>query len=180
MGLTDGTPSEMVQIARDIYAFRGTLSTGDASTPEYVEINVRPNTDPVTVTDILILEGTELPRSIGATGRDRDLAAVQPLRVVSSGDTTTVRGDLGRLIVLSQAAPQTVTIAPESACALPIGATISVSRAASGTKTLAPGSGVTLTPASSGVTAGSSYTLAGLATLVKIASNTWLVAGELA
>jgi hypothetical protein len=91
---------------------------------------------------------------------------------------TLVLADSGRYIRHSNASPSTVTVPPNSSVAFPVGTQLHVRQAGAGQVTLVQGSGVTLVPPFGGTLA-----LAGqgaTVSLVKVATNTWDVLGQVA
>lgn len=86
---------------------------------------------------------------------------------------TPVLGDAGKLIVMTSASANTLTIPPNSSVGYPIGTTLPVASTGAGVTTIAAGSGVTLVAPD-----GARLTTAGRqAAPVKIATDTWLLAG---
>jgi C4-dicarboxylate-specific signal transduction histidine kinase len=87
---------------------------------------------------------------------------------------TFVLTDQGGLVTASNAAAQTYTVPPNASVAYAVGTQIGVLQIGAGQVTIAPGAGVTVTAYGSAtkiVGAG------GLAVLVKVATNTWWLAG---
>ena len=89
---------------------------------------------------------------------------------------TLVIGDKGKLITLSNGSAITLTIPPNSDVAFPIGTEITVTQLGAGQLTIAEGSGVTASAADDELKTRVQYSAA---VLTKIASDTWLVAGDL-
>lgn len=101
------------------------------------------------------------------------LRSSSPINAQSGTTYTTVAGDANKTIIISNAASNTVTIAPNSAAAIQVGDYVQVVQGGAGATTVAAGSGVTInTPGSLtiGVTNGS-------ITLLKTATNTWQAFG---
>lgn len=89
---------------------------------------------------------------------------------------TFVIGDAWKLVELTNASAITLTVPPNSSVAFPIGTQIHIAQGGAGQVTIAPGSGVTIKAYSSfnklaGQEAG--------ATLIKVASDTWRMVGNL-
>jgi len=100
---------------------------------------------------------------------------------VQTGTTyTTVLADNGKLVTQSNASAITTTIPPNSSVAYPVGAQINVVQIGVGQVTFAQGAGVTII--STGVTASAPKLRAqySTATAIQTATDTWLVAGDIA
>jgi len=94
-----------------------------------------------------------------------------------TGTTYTVAlTDFDKMVTLSNASAITVTVPPNSTVALPIGARITAYQGGAGQVTFAPGAGVTLR-SSPGLKIAFQY---GVAELMKIATDEWVVYGRLA
>ena len=89
---------------------------------------------------------------------------------------TLVLADHGKLVTSNNASAQTITVPPNSSVAYPVGAEITLTQLGAGQVTIAAGSGVTLYSADSELKTRVQYSTA---VLTKIASDTWLVAGDL-
>tara|TARA_R100000988_G_scaffold20511_1_gene10073 strand:- start:560 stop:1147 length:588 start_codon:yes stop_codon:yes gene_type:complete len=89
---------------------------------------------------------------------------------------TLVIGDQGKLITLSNGSAITLTIPPNSSVAFPIGTEITLTQLGAGQVTIAAGSGVTASAADAELKTRVQYSSA---VLTKIASDTWLIAGDL-
>lgn len=84
--------------------------------------------------------------------------------------------DLGKVVNMSNAAAQTLTVPPESSVAWPQGIQIQIRQAGGGQVTISPGTGVTIR------SRGNAFRLAGQyawATLIKTGTNTWDLVGDL-
>lgn len=89
---------------------------------------------------------------------------------------TLVLGDRGQLVKMNNASANTLTIPTNASVAFPIGTQIVVYQEGAGQTTLSPAGGVTLS------SRGSAFKLAGqnaVATLIKLAANTWVASGDL-
>lgn len=119
--------------------------------------------------------GTPTTKKIAALDAAGYFAAV----AVNSqtGSYTLVLTDQFKAIEVTSASSNNLTVPPNSSVAFPIGTVIEVAQLSTGTTTLVAGAGVTLN------SRGGLLNLAGqyaTATLRKRATNTWLVAGDLA
>jgi hypothetical protein len=85
--------------------------------------------------------------------------------------------DSGKLITLDNGSAITLTIPPSSSVAFDVGAQVLVEQLGAGVVTFAPGSGVTLLSYDSNLSLAGQY--AG-ATLIKLATDTWTIQGNLA
>lgn len=90
---------------------------------------------------------------------------------------TTVLADDGKLITCDNASPITVTIPPNGTVAYGIGTQINLMQLGAGQVTIAAGAGVTLRSAGSKLKTNGQYAVA---TCCKIATDTWVVIGNLA
>lgn len=89
---------------------------------------------------------------------------------------TTVLADDGKLITADNAASIALTIPPASSVAYGIGTQINIMQLGAGTVTITAGAGVTLRSAGSKLKTDAQYAVA---TCLKIASDTWVVVGNL-
>jgi hypothetical protein len=89
---------------------------------------------------------------------------------------TTVLADDGKLITADNASPIALTIPPNSSVAYGIGTQINIMQLGAGTVTITAGAGVTLRSAGSKLKTDAQYAVA---TCAKIASDTWVVVGNL-
>ena len=94
-----------------------------------------------------------------------------------TGTTYTLTlADQSRLVTSSNASAQTITVPPNSSVAFPTGSEVTIAQYGAGQVTIAAGSGVTLYAADSELKTRVQYSTA---ILTKIATDTWLVAGDL-
>ena len=89
---------------------------------------------------------------------------------------TTVLTDDGKLITCDNASSIALTIPPNSSVAYGIGTQINVMQLSTGTVTITAGAGVTLRSDGSKLKTNAQYAVA---TCLKIASDTWVVVGNL-
>ena len=89
---------------------------------------------------------------------------------------TTVLTDDGKLITCDNAASIALTIPPNSSVAYGIGTQINIMQLGAGTVTITAGAGVTLRSDGSKLKTNAQYAVA---TCVKIATDTWVVVGNL-
>ena len=87
-----------------------------------------------------------------------------------------VLSDDGKLITCDNAASIALTIVPNSSVAFGIGTQINIMQLGAGTVTITAGAGVTLRSAGSKLKTDAQYAVA---TCLKIASDTWVVVGNL-
>lgn len=109
----------------------------------------------------------------------QEFASSATLTVTSQSGTayTAVLADGGTYIRFTSASAVTFTIPPNSSVAFPTGTKISFEQAAAGTVTATAGAGVTIS------SRGSVFGTAGanaVATLVKVATDTWILSGDIA
>jgi hypothetical protein len=90
---------------------------------------------------------------------------------------TTVLADDGKLVTCDNASPIALTIPPNGTVAYGIGTQINIMQLGAGQVTITAGAGVTLRSAGSRLKTNSQYAVA---TCCKIATDTWVVIGNLA
>jgi hypothetical protein len=122
-----------------------------------------PPTAPADATQVLL--GT------GAYG----ILAVLAVDTQTGTTYTLVLGDGGKLVTLSNASAITMTVPPNSSVAFAVGTQIAVAQLGAGQVTVAPGSGVTISSRGAALKIAGQY---GMATLVKTATDTWLLSGD--
>jgi hypothetical protein len=89
---------------------------------------------------------------------------------------TLVLGDAGKVIEMGKATAQTLTVPPNSSVAFPVGTKVDVVQTGAGATTIAEGSGVTINSQDGNLKLTAQW--AG-ATLIKRATNTWVLIGNL-
>ena len=89
---------------------------------------------------------------------------------------TAVLTDDGKLVTMSNAGANTITIPPNSSVAYGIGTQINIAQLGAGQTTIAAGAGVTLNSAGTKLKLSAQYAVA---TCVKTDTNTWFVVGNL-
>jgi len=90
---------------------------------------------------------------------------------------TAVLADDGKLVTCDNAAAIALTIPPNSSVAFGIGTQINIMQLGAGQVTITAGAGVTLRSAATKVKTNGQYSVA---TCVKIATDTWVLVGNLA
>jgi hypothetical protein len=88
---------------------------------------------------------------------------------------TTVLADAGKLISITNAASQTVTIPPNSSVAYGVGDQINILALSTATTTIAAGAGVTLNSNGAKLVLNGQFAVA---TCLKTDTNTWVVVGN--
>ena len=95
-----------------------------------------------------------------------------------SGTTyTLVLSDAGKLVTLDNGSAITLTVPPNSSVAFEVGATIALAQLGAGTVSVAEGSGVTVSSLDGNTDLSGQYATA---SLVKTATDSWLLVGALA
>ncbi len=106
-----------------------------------------------------------------------DLALSMVALNAQAGTTyTLVLADDGKLVTCDNAAAITLTVPPNSSVAFGIGTQINIMQLGAGVVTITAGAGVTLRSQGSKLKTNGQYSLA---TCCKIASDTWVVVGNL-
>ena len=109
--------------------------------------------------------------------QQNSLATAQIALNAQTGTTyTAVLGDDGDLVTLDNAAAIALTIPPNSSVAFGIGTQINIMQLGAGQVTITAGAGVTLRSAGSKLKTNGQYAVA---TCAKIATDTWVVVGNL-
>lgn len=108
-------------------------------------------------------------------------AALYPVNYVATNaqtgtSYTLVLSDATKSVTMNNAASNTLTIPPSSSVNFPIGTQIVIAQLGAGQTTIAAGAGVTLRSYNNQLKLIGQY---GVASCLKIASDTWLVAGNL-
>ena len=107
---------------------------------------------------------------------DAVATAMIAINAQTGASYTTVLADDGKLITVSNASANTLTIPPNSSVAYGIGTQINIAQLGAGQTTITAGAGVTLNSAGSKLKLGAQYAVA---TCVKTDTNTWFVVGNL-
>ena len=139
-------------------AFADPSASGDAATKSYADAR-------------------ETAAKSYADGLAATLAPKSATVSTKTSSYTLALTDALTLVQVNSSSNLTVTVPPNSSVAFPTGTQILVSRLGSGTVTIAAGSGVTLQAAGSELALRVQYSVAGL---LKTATNTWAVFGDLA
>jgi hypothetical protein len=111
-------------------------------------------------------------------GIDLSLYALNRINVVAAktASGTFALGDANSLVPINSSSPTTYTVPPDSAVAFEIGAQFIIEQRGSGAITILSGSGVTIHSADSKTKLRTQFSTA---SLIKKASNLWLLAGDL-
>jgi hypothetical protein len=112
----------------------------------------------------------------GIDDRVTDLNTKVPINTQTGTTYTLVLADSGKLITSDNASPVTITVPPNADVAFAIGARIDVLSIGAGLTTLAEGSGVTINSKSSNKKLAAQGSAA---SLIKLATNTWFLVGDL-
>ena len=108
---------------------------------------------------------------------DAMATAMIALNAQTGTSYTTVLADDGKLITCDNGSAITLTIPPNSSVAYGIGTQINIMQLGAGQVTITAGAGVTLRSAGTKVKTNGQYSVA---TCVKIATDTWVLVGNLA
>jgi hypothetical protein len=128
-----------------------------------------------------VYTGTEFVELASSTV---DLSGYAPLSVITNAQTgtsyTLVLADNGKYVEMNNASANTLTVPPNSSVAFPVGSQVTVIQTGAGITTISPGAGVTIDYFSP--TSAATRTLRArwtAATLIKRATNTWVLIGNL-
>jgi len=111
-----------------------------------------------------------------ATELDAVATAMIALNAQTGTTYTTVLADDGKLITCDNGSPIALTIPPSSSVNYGIGTQINIMQLGAGQVTITAGAGVTLRSAGTKLKTGAQYAVA---TCCKIATDTWVVIGNL-
>jgi hypothetical protein len=128
-----------------------------------------------TVTSAMILDGTIANVDISATAAIDQGKIADTTINAQAASYTLVLADKNKLVEISNASANTLTVPPNSSVAFPVGSTITILQTGAGQCTLTAGAGVTVngTPGLKLRTTWSS------ATLIKRATDTWVALGDM-
>ena len=98
-------------------------------------------------------------------------------QVIFSGDTTLIASDAGKHYYSTLSTTQTLTIANNAAVSWEIGTAITIVNRGTGNITVAQGSGVSLYLAGNSTASNRTITTYGMATLLNVAANVWMING---
>ena len=128
-----------------------------------------------TVTSTMIAEGTIVNADISATAAIEQGKIADTLINAQAASYTLVLADKNKLVEISNASANTLTVPPNSSVAFPVGSTITILQTGAGQCTLTAGAGVTVngTP---GLKLRTQYSSA---TLIKRATDTWVALGDM-
>ena len=114
---------------------------------------------------------------LAATELDAMATAMIAINAQTGTTYTTVLADDGKLVTCDNASPIALTIPPNGTVAYGIGTQINIMQLGAGVVTITAGAGVTLRSAGSKLKTNGQYAVA---TCCKIATDTWVVIGNLA
>jgi hypothetical protein len=128
-----------------------------------------------TVTSTMIAEGTIVNADISATAAIEQNKIADTILNQQAASYTLVLADKNKMVEISNASANTLTVPPNSSVAFPVGSTITILQTGAGQCTLTAGAGVTVngTPGLKLRTTWSS------ATLIKRATDTWVALGDM-
>ena len=111
-----------------------------------------------------------------ASEQNQLATAIIAIRASTSASVTALLADDGKLVTMSNASANTITIPPNSGVAFGIGTQINIAQLGAGATTIVAGSGVTLNSDGAKLKLNAQYAVA---TCVKTDTNTWFVVGNL-
>ena len=111
-----------------------------------------------------------------ASEQNQLATAIIAINAQTGATYTAVLTDDGKLVTMSNASANTITIPPNSSVAFGIGTQINIAQLGAGQTTIVAGSGVTLNSAGAKLKLSAQYAVA---TCVKINTNEWFVVGSL-
>ncbi len=128
--------------------------------------------------DLVFAAEKGAPNGVATLDASGKITAAQASATIQSktASFTLALTNAGEFLQINSAAAVTVTIPANAAVALPVGTELEACRYGAGTVTFAPASGVTLRSVDSVTTIGNQY---GCVALKKLATDTWLLSGDL-
>lgn len=154
----------------------GAINTEDIAAAAITEAKIA--TAAVTTSKIVSSVTLTTPNIGAATGTSLDTTGNVVSHIAQNSQVasyTLVLTDDGRLINMTVASANTLTIPPNSSVAFPIGTQILINQSGAGQTTITAGSGVTIN-----ATPGLKLRVQNsLATCIKIATDTWVAGGDL-
>jgi len=163
-----------------------TLTAKTLTTPKINEaVNLTATSTELNILDGATLSTAELNYVDGVTSSiQTQLDSKVPLNASTNAQTgttyTLVLGDAGDYVEMNNASANTLTVPPNSSVAFAVGTEITVIQTGAGKTTIAPGAGVTVNYHSvSGSGTRSIKAQWGAATLIKRATDTWVLIGNL-
>ena len=111
-----------------------------------------------------------------ASEQNQLATAIIAINAQTGATYTAVLTDDGKLVTMSNASANSITIPPNSGVAFGIGTQINIAQLGAGATTIVAGSGVTLNSAGAKLKLDAQYAVA---TCVKTDTNTWFVVGNL-
>jgi len=112
----------------------------------------------------------------GAATLDLSVTGTVAINAQTGTSYTLVLADAGKLVTCTNAAAITLTVPPNSSVAFDTGTTIALVQGGAGTVTFSPGSGVTINSRGSALDTAGQYAAA---SLIKTATNTWILSGDI-
>jgi hypothetical protein len=180
LSVNDGSGARSVEISPDASATTLVRLLGRTTTDLDVEVPGSGATGPQGTAGATGATGaTGAAGSTGSTGATGAAGADGQTTVTANAQTanyTLVLGDAGKSIDVTNASARTVTVPPNSSVAFPLGTVVEVARLGAGSVTLVAGGGVTINSRGSLLAVGNQY---GAVSLRKIATDTWLLVGDL-
>lgn len=161
-----GTTDTQTLTNKDISNSNNTYRSASTTETGAVELATDAETD----------TGTDSTRAVTPSNLDSVRGTTRGINSQTGTTYTLVLDDRGKLIELTNSSAITLTVPPNSSVALPIGTKIAIAQGGAGTVSVAQGAGVTVK------SQGSATDLNGqdaMATLVKVATDTWRLEGNL-
>lgn len=163
---TAQTQAEASSINASVLSSKGSLVVGDGNLGiNYDELAVGANGT------VLVADSNE---TVGLKYADKELITVPSEQ---TGATYTLAlTDKSSVVRMNSGSAQTVTIPPNSSVAFPVGSQVIIVAMGAGAVTIAAGAGVTLRSKDANLVIDGQY---GMSACVKIASDEWIVTGQL-
>lgn len=166
--VVDGTLSRNMSLANLLTAMGG--GGGASELDDLTDVTITAAADG----DVLRHNGTSW---VDTPGTDHYLPVTQPHNTQTGTTYTLVLSDANKMVTLDNAGAITLTVPPNASVAFPVGTQIDLAQLGAGAVTVAQGSGVTVNKhADDTLVFDGQYAVA---TLVKYATDTWLLFGKL-
>ncbi|MBK7497370.1 MAG: hypothetical protein IPI28_18945 [Candidatus Omnitrophica bacterium] len=177
VGNASDVPTDVAMSGEATLANTGAVTLGNAAVIGKVLTGYVSGAGTVAATDTILQAINKLNGNAAAISTVANAAAPALLSLNTQTDSyTLVLGDAGKLIIMDKGSANDLTVPLNASVAFSVGTQIAVQQLGAGTTTIVATGGVTL-QAQPGLDISAQY---GVASLIKVATDTWIVCGSLA